>query len=114
MRRAAWTMVVAGALLVPAAALADEYHVYKNGNGECEIDSRSHDRWKNDRGTPARSASSAPKAAAAWWSHKADGARPAGRRLNPVLIVDPPAQSPGAIGTERGGSSPSRGPSRPE
>jgi len=33
------------------AALADQYHVYKLGNGECEIDTRDHAAMKSQRST---------------------------------------------------------------
>lgn len=51
MRRFLMILATLGALSVASVAAADEYHVYKNSNGECEIDSRSHEQWKNQRGT---------------------------------------------------------------
>ena len=47
------TMALAGAVVLMATpALAnDKYHVYKTSNGECEIDTRDHDKMKSQRGT---------------------------------------------------------------
>jgi hypothetical protein len=34
-----------------ARSAGDQYHVYKLGNGECEIDTRSHEQMKSQRST---------------------------------------------------------------
>ena len=41
-----------GLLLASGMAYAnDPYHVYKTGNGECEIDTRTHKQMKDQRST---------------------------------------------------------------
>jgi hypothetical protein len=46
------SLIVGSLLLVASAAHAnDKYHVYKLSNGECEIDTRDHTQFKNQRGT---------------------------------------------------------------
>lgn len=45
-------IAAASAVLFATAAWAnDQYHVYKTGNGECEIDTRSHEQMKSQRST---------------------------------------------------------------
>lgn len=34
-----------------AGVAAADYHVYKLGNGECEVDQRDHSQMKSQRGT---------------------------------------------------------------
>lgn len=38
-------------VLFSLPVLADQYHVYKLSNGECEIEQRDHDKMKSQRGT---------------------------------------------------------------
>lgn len=44
------SMMVALLALSGTVFAADSYHVYKLQNGECEIDTRSPERYKSDRG----------------------------------------------------------------
>ncbi|MDY7226301.1 hypothetical protein [Hyalangium rubrum] len=48
-------LLVGAVLLVGAPALAgDQYHVYKTGRGECEIDTRDHEKMKSARGSDTK------------------------------------------------------------
>jgi hypothetical protein len=51
MRKIAMLVAAMFFVLGSAAALADEYHVYKLGNGECTIDTRTHEQMKSQRST---------------------------------------------------------------
>jgi hypothetical protein len=50
MRTALAAALVVVALAYPARA-GDQYHVYELSNGECEVDTRSHEQMKSQRGT---------------------------------------------------------------
>ncbi len=51
MKKILFVLVAVALAAVPTLAAADEYHVYKMGNGECEIDTRSHEAMKSQRGS---------------------------------------------------------------